>query len=156
MSRYWLLKTEPDTFSIDDLAAAPQKIESWDGIRNYQSRNFIRDDLQVCDECFIYHSQCKQVGIVGVATVVKGAYPDPSQFQTNSRYFDIKASKNNPRWFCFDVKFKEKFPHPVLLQTIKQHPLLDTMTLIKQGRLSVQAVKPEEWQIIEHMAKEPF
>ena len=106
---FWLFKTEPDAFSIDDLAARPQLTEPWDGVRNYQARNFLRDKVQLGDKVFIYHSSCKQVGIAGVAEVVKAGYPDTEQFNPESKYYDPKASADAPRWYRVDVKFVEKF-----------------------------------------------
>ncbi|MGY0587354.1 MAG: EVE domain-containing protein, partial [Paraglaciecola chathamensis] len=108
--QYWLFKTEPDAFSIDDLAARPNQTEHWDGIRNYQARNFLRDQVKQGDKVFIYHSSCKEVGIAGLAEVVKEAYPDHTQFDPESHYYDPKSSPENPRWVMVDVTFIEKFP----------------------------------------------
>lgn len=145
---YWLLKTEPDEFSIDDLKALGSESEPWDGIRNYQARNIMRDQIKVGDLAFIYHSSCKNVGIAGIAKVVKEAYPDPAQFNPQSKYHDAKASPDNPRWVCVDVVFVEKFEHLIPLKTIKAHPALTEMALVKQGRLSVQPVTEQEWEVI--------
>ena len=106
---YWLFKSEPDAFGIDDLAARPDKTEPWDGVRNYQARNFMRDEVKAGDLLFFYHSSCKDVGIAGVAEISRDAYPDASQFDPESKYYDPKSDRDNPRWFCVDVAFKEKF-----------------------------------------------
>ena len=152
---YWLLKTEPDEFSIDDLAALGGRPERWNGIRNYQARNLLRDDIRVGDEAFIYHSSCKQVGIAGSATITRAAYPDPDQFDPESKYFDPKASEDQPRWYCVDVVFAQKFPRVIPLAELKQHPELADMVLLKQGRLSVQPVTPREWQLIMQWSSTP-
>ena len=120
--QYWLFKTEPDAFSIDDLAARPNQTEHWDGIRNYQARNFLRDQVKQGDKVFIYHSSCKEVGIAGLAEVVKEAYPDHTQFDPESHYYDPKSSPENPRWVMVDVKFIEKFPDVLALKKIKTMP----------------------------------
>lgn len=147
---YWLLKTEPDEFSIDDLQA--KSVAMWDGIRNYQARNFIRDEIAIDDLVFIYHSSCKVPAIVGVGKVVKAAYPDPNQFNPQSRYFDDKASPEAPRWFCFDVAFEKKLK-PVPLAKLKKDINLSTMYLVSKGtRLSVQPVTAQEWQYIVNTA----
>jgi predicted RNA-binding protein with PUA-like domain len=145
---YWLLKTEPDEFSIDDLQQKLPNSEPWDGIRNYQARNILRDKVQTGDLAYIYHSSCKNVGIAGVAEVVRAAYADPAQFNPQSRYFDEKATQDEPKWFCVDVKYRQKFSQIISLKEIKQVPQLSEMQLVKQGRLSVQAVTPKEWEWI--------
>ena len=140
---YWLFKSEPDAFSIDDLKAAPAKTERWDGIRNYQARNLLRDEVKKGDLVFFYHSSCKQPGVVGIAKVVSNAYADPAQFDSKSKYYDAKASQENPRWFCVDVKFQEKFPQVVSIKALKANSNLGEMVLLKQGRLSIQPVRAE-------------
>ena len=107
--KYWLMKSEPDAFGIDDLAARPGKREHWDGVRNYQARNFMRDDMKKGDKVLFYHSSCAEPGVVGVAKVVKEAYPDPSALNPESKYFDPKSDPDNPRWFMVDIKFVKKF-----------------------------------------------
>lgn len=146
MSRYWLFKTEPDEFSIDDLQQRQR--ERWDGIRNYQARNLLRDQVQVGDQVLIYHSSCKRVGVAGIAEVVSQPYPDPLQFDPDSAYFDGKSSTDKPRWVSVDIAFVQKFTTVLSLQTIKAMPRLSDMVLIKQGRLSVQPVTQGEWQTI--------
>ena len=144
---YWLFKTEPDTFGIDDLASRPDQTEPWDGVRNYQARNFLRDDVKEGDCVFIYHSSCKTVGIAGVAKVVKEGYPDTEQFNPESNYYDPKSSQEQPRWFRVDVKFQEKFPSVLPLKTIKSMPEITELGLVKRGhRLSVMPVSEYEWQ----------
>ncbi|MDQ2077284.1 EVE domain-containing protein [Marinimicrobium sp. ABcell2] len=153
MSKYWLFKSEPDVYGIDDLSKERQGIGRWDGIRNYQARNFLRDQVQVGDEVFVYHSQCKVPGVAGIARVVKNAYPDPAQFDPESDYFDPKASPDQPRWYAVDVQFVDKFAQVVPLKALKQETALEDMVLLKQGRLSVQPVKASEWQHIVKLAQ---
>ena len=151
---YWLFKTEPDAFSIDDLANRPQQTEPWDGVRNYQARNFLRDDIALGDKVFIYHSSCKTVGIAGVAEVVKAGYPDTTQFDPESKYYDPKSSETNPRWFRVDVKFVEKFPSVIPLSTIKSMPNITELGVVKKGsRLSIMPVVENEWQQLCAVAK---
>ncbi len=146
---FWLFKTEPDAFSIDDLAARPQLTEPWDGVRNYQARNFLRDKVQLGDKVFIYHSSCKQVGIAGVAEVVKAGYPDTEQFNPESKYYDPKASIDAPRWYRVDVKFVEKFNTVLPLKIIKSLPEVTEVGLVKKGhRLSIMSVEENEWHAL--------
>ena len=145
---YWLFKAEPHIYGIDHLAAAPDKTARWDGIRNYQARNFLRDQVALNDEIFIYHSSCKNVGIVGTAKVVKTAYPDPTQFNPESDYYDPKSTPENPRWVSVDIKLIKIFPRLIPLAEIKAQPQLENMVLVKQSRLSTQPVTVEEWKII--------
>lgn len=145
---YWLFKTEPDEFSIDDLNASPNQTARWDGIRNFQARNFIRDQIALTDQVLIYHSQCRPTAIVGRAEVVKAAYPDPAQFDPQSPYFDTRASKDAPRWFCVDIRLIERFAHHLTLTQIKSSPPLAEMALLKQGRLSVSPVRATEAALI--------
>ena len=148
MKHYWLFKAEPDVYGIDHLAAEKNQTGRWDGIRNYQARNFLRDQVALDDEVLLYHSQCKQIGVVGTARIVKAAYPDPTQFNPESDYYDPKASPDAPRWFCVNICLQEKFARTILLAEIKQHPQLADMVLLKQGRLSIQPVTPKEWKIV--------
>ncbi len=145
---YWLLKTEPDAFSLADLQAAPNSTTVWDGVRNYQARNFIRDGMQVGDKAFIYHSSCKVPAIVGVATISKGPFADPAQYDASSDYYDPKATADAPRWFSVDVKYAETFAKPITLQQIKADPAIVELALKKSGRLSVMPVTNEEWQYL--------
>lgn len=149
---YWLFKAEPHIYGIDHLAAAPNKTGRWDGIRNYQARNFLRDQVALHDEVFIYHSSCKNVGIVGTAKVVKTAYPDPTQFNPESDYYDPKSTPENPRWVSVDIQLTKVFPRLISLAEIKAQPQLENMVLVKQSRLSTQPVTGEEWKFINNLA----
>lgn len=146
MTSYWLFKSEPDVFGIDHLAAAGDVGEPWDGVRNYQARNFLRDEVKLGDQVFIYHSSCKQVGIAGIGEVIKESYPDPSQYNPESPYFDPKATLQNPRWFCVNVAFRQKFSKVLSLQKIKANPEITQIGLVKKGhRLSIMPVTEREW-----------
>ncbi len=149
---YWLFKSEPDEFSIDDLQALGTTPEPWDGIRNYQARNLLRDQVQDGDEVLIYHSSCKLVGVAGTARVVRAGYPDPDQFDPEKKYYDPKADPDKPRWYRVDVVFTSKLPRVIPLKELKQQPGLEDMVLLKQGRLSIQPVTPTEWQSILDLA----
>lgn len=148
---YWLFKAEPHIYGIDHLAAAPDKTGRWDGIRNYQARNFLRDQVALNDEIFIYHSSCKNVGIVGTAKVVKTAYPDPTQFNPESDYYDPKSTPENPRWVSVDIQLIKVFPRLIPLAEIKDQSSLDNMVLVKQSRLSTQPVTEQEWKTINNL-----
>lgn len=151
---YWLFKSEPDTFSIDDLKARGAKGEPWDGVRNYQARNMLRDEVQKGDLVFFYHSNTDVPGIVGIAEVIKPAFPDPSQFNPESDYFDPKATPENPRWFCPQVKFHSKFKGTISLDQLKQIPALADMALVRKGnRLSIMPVTADQWQFIMGLAQ---
>ena len=145
---YWLFKAEPHIYGIEHLNAAPKKIGRWDGIRNYQARNFLRDQVALGDEVFIYHSSCKNVGIVGTAKVVKTAYPDPTQFNPESDYYDPKSMQENPRWVSVDIQVTQTFSRIILLAEIKAQSQLEDMVLVKQSRLSTQPVTKAEWNFI--------
>jgi len=150
---YWLFKAEPHIYGIDHLAAAPNKTGRWDSIRNYQARNFLRDQVALNDEVFIYHSSCKNVGIVGTAKVVKTAYTDPTQFNPESDYYDPKSMPENPRWVSVDIKLTKIFPRLITLAEIKAQPSLENMVLVKQSRLSTQPVTADEWKFINTLLK---
>lgn len=146
---YWLMKSEPDCFSIDALQASPKQTAPWDGVRNYQARNMLRDDIKVNDKVFFYHSSCKVPGIVGVMTVVKSGYPDDTAEDPKSDHFDPKHTAENPRWYRVDVKLVEKFDHVIELAELRKHPLLTSMRLLQTGnRLSVMPVDKTHWDII--------
>ena len=151
MSNYWLFKTEPDEFSIDDLKKIGDTGEIWDGIRNYQARNFLRDQVAVGDLVFIYHSSCKNVGVAGVAEVIETNVVDPTQFHGESKYFDGKSTLESPRWITVKVKYVEHVVPLVSLSAIKANPLLSDMSLVKRSRLSIHPVEPEHWQVIRTM-----
>lgn len=147
--KYWLMKSEPSCFSIDDLYKAPKQTTCWDGVRNYQARNFMRDEMQIGDQVFFYHSNCQPPGIVGVAEVMRPAYPDFTAWDPESEHPDPKSSMDNPRWFMVDIQFREKFAHILGLDDLKHHPELSNMLLLRKGnRLSVLPVRPEEWRLI--------
>ncbi|WP_016954631.1 EVE domain-containing protein [Catenovulum agarivorans] len=146
---YWLFKTEPDVFGIDHLESRPSQTEMWDGVRNYQARNFLRDQVKTGDLLFIYHSSCKNIGIAGLAEVVQEAYPDPTQFNPESKYYDPKSTTENPRWIAVDIKFKQKFNEVLSLKEIKKMPQITQLGLVKKGhRLSIMPVIAEEWQLL--------
>lgn len=150
---HWLVKTEPEECSIDDLAARPQKPVVWEGVRNYQARNFLRE-MREGEQVFIYHSSCKHIGIAGIARVARVAYPDPSQFDPNSIYFDAKSPRDKPRWDSVDLLFVEKFPRLLSLDELKAMQGLEALPLIKAGnRLSVMPVGDGEWALIRQAAK---
>ncbi len=146
---YWLFKTEPDVFSIDDLNNRPKKTEPWDGVRNYQARNFMRDEIKKGDLILIYHSNAKPPGVAGVAEVVKEAYPDHTQFDKKSKYYDPKSSEDNPRWMMVDVKFKEKFKNYIALDELKEYSELTDMLILRKGnRLSITPVEAKHFNFI--------
>ena len=147
---YWLIKSEPDAFSIDDLRNAPGKKDHWDGIRNYQARNFIRDEMKKGDLAFFYHSNCKPPGIVGICEIVSEAYPDHTAFDPNEKYFDPKSDPENPRWMMVDVKYRRKTRRMISLEEIKQHAeRLEGFPLIRTGnRLSIMPVSKDHWEFI--------
>ena len=146
--RYWLFKTEPTSFSIDDLKC--EGVSPWDGVRNYQARNIMRDEMQKGDLGFVYHSNTEPIGIVGLCEIVsKKAYPDPTQFDPKDHHYDPKAQKEAPRWYLVDVRFKKKFKEPVLLSELKTDPYFDDMPLTQRGmRLSVQPVSEKHYKRI--------
>ena len=151
--RYWLFKSEPDTFGIDDLKARGKKGEPWDGVRNYQARNMLRDDIKKGDLIFFYHSNTKVPGIVGIAEVIKNAFPDPTQFDPEAKYYDPKASPDNPRWYCPQVCFKSKFKDTISLEQLKSIPVLQDMPLVRKGnRLSIMPVTEQQWHFIMELA----
>lgn len=135
--QYWLMKTEPDECSIDDFAETPNNVIRWDGVRNYQARNFIRN-MAIGDEVFIYHSSCAEIGVVGIVRVTRTAYPDPAQFDTDSPYFDAKSNTERPRWDAIDLQFVRKFNRVLSLAALKSVEALTDNPLVKKGnRLSV-------------------
>ncbi|MCW8357365.1 EVE domain-containing protein [Marinomonas pontica] len=151
MPNYWLMKSEPDAFSIDDLKRLTQS--PWDGVRNYQARNFMKE-MKVDDLIFFYHSSCSPAGIVGVAKVCKEAYPDHTSWDPNSPYFDAKSTPEKPRWFMVDVAFVEKWSSILTLAELKQSPALADMVLTQKGsRLSVMPISSDEWDYITAILK---
>lgn len=146
--RYWLMKSEPSDVSIDDLAAMPDQTVAWYGVRNYQARNFMRDQMRVGDGVFFYHSSCPEPGIAGIAQVSSAAYPDATQFDSASKYYDPKAASQNPRWFNVDVKFIRK-TRLVSIKELRSRPELVNMRILQTGnRLSITPVDPAEWHFI--------
>lgn len=147
--RFWLMKSEPDVFSIDDLANRPNQTEPWEGVRNYQARNFMRD-MQLGDLAFFYHSNCKEAGIVGVMQIAKTAYIDDSAFDKNSPYFDEKSTLENPRWWRVDVQLVKKFPRTITLHELKTKIELADFQLVRRGnRLSILPVSQTQWNFIQ-------
>ena len=143
----WLMKSEPDAYSIDDLERDGR--DMWDGIRNYQARNMMRDEMRVGDKVFFYHSNCKEPGIVGVMKVASKPYPDPTQFDPESKYYDPKSNEEDPRWMLVDVEFVRKLSRTITLAELKAHPGLDGMILLRRGnRLSIMPVDKAHWDLI--------
>ena len=149
---YWLMKSEPDTYGIDDLIAKSPAM--WEGCRNYTVRRYFKEEMKVGDLAFFYHSSCTPPGIVGTMEIVSEAYPDPTQFDPKSDYYDPKSTKEKPIWFLRDVDFIAKFDHMIPLATLRETPGLEKMLLLRKGqRLSVLPVEPDEWKIINTLAK---
>jgi predicted RNA-binding protein with PUA-like domain len=151
--RYWLVKSEPDTFSFDDLVHSPKKTTTWDGVRNFVARNFLRDGMKRGDKVFFYHSSTKPQAIVGICEVVREAYPDATAFDARHDGFDEKSEPDDPTWFAVDLKAVEPLPRPVTLQELKANTALAGMALLRIGRLSVTPVTKQEWAIIREMAQ---
>ena len=151
-AKYWLIKSEPESFSIDDLAKSKNKTTYWDGVRNYQARNFIRDEMKKGDKVLYYHSNAEPNAVVGICEVVKEAYPDFTAFDPKDKHYDPKSKKENPSWFMVDIKLVKKFKRDVTLAEIKVSKKLAKMRLIQRGnRLSVMPVAKEEFEIIEKL-----
>jgi predicted RNA-binding protein with PUA-like domain len=147
--KYWLVKTEPSVFSWDDLQKLPNQTSPWEGVRNYQARNFMRDDMKLGDRVLFYHSVAKPLAIMGIAKVVKEAYPDAFAFDPKSDYYDPKSSPENPCWVMVDLQFESAFSPPITLDELKQRSGLEEMMLLRKGcRLSVQPVTAQEWEIV--------
>jgi len=148
MPRHWLMKSEPDEVSIDDLAAAPKQTVPWTGVRNYQARNFMRDQMRIGDDVLFYHSSCPEPGIAGLATIAGGTAPDETQFDPKSPYFDAKSTRDNPRWLQLDVKLVKK-TRLLSLQEMRDAPELATMRVLQRGnRLSITEVSDDEWRAV--------
>jgi len=153
---YWLLKSEPGEFSIDDLAASQKRTTCWDGVRNYQARNFIRDEMKSGDLAFFYHSSCAEPGITGIVEISREAYPDDTAFDPNDKHFDPKSEISNPRWYMVDVRLQRKLKNPLTLAKLKQYAgdSLAELPLLKRGnRLSVMPVTPKDWQFVLSLEK---
>ena len=146
---YWLMKSEPDVFGIDHLKAMPRKTDHWDGVRNYQVRNMMRDDMKKGDLAFFYHSNCKEPGIAGIMKIVREGYPDHTAFDPKEKYFDPKSDPANPRWFMVDVRFVRKLKRIITFTELKMHPELEDLPLIRRGnRLSVMPLSKQHWDFI--------
>ena len=146
---YWLMKSEPDVFGINDLYKKPDQTEHWDGVRNYQARNMMRDAMKLGDQVFFYHSNCDQPGIVGIMEVVKEGYPDFTAFDPDDIHFDPKSDPAQPRWMMVDVKYIKTLSRTITLKELKLHPELTGTTLLRRGnRLSIMPVSEEEWHFI--------
>ena len=144
---YWLMKSEPDAYSIDDLEDDGQ--EPWDGIRNYQARNMMRDQMKVGDKVLFYHSSCKVPAVVGIAKIASPSYPDPTQFDPKAKHYDPKSTPDNPRWMLVDVRFIRKTKRPITLKELKAHPALANFRLNMRGnRLSIFPVSKNHWDIV--------
>jgi predicted RNA-binding protein with PUA-like domain len=148
---YWLIKSEPDAFSIDDLRASPGRKTCWDGVRNYQARNFMRDRFQIGDRAFFYHSNCAEPGIVGIARVVSAAYPDHTAFDPGDKHYDPKSKRDNPTWYMVDIRFERKLKRTITLTELKRYAAneLEGMLLLRRGnRLSITPVGEEHWSFV--------
>ena len=144
---YWLMKSEPDAYSIDDLKR--DGTEPWDGIRNYQARNMMRDDMKIGDGVLFYHSSCKVPAVVGIAKVASGPYPDPTQFDPKAKYYDEKSTDENPRWILVDIAFERKLSRDITLAELKEHPVLADFRLNQRGnRLSIFPVDKKHWDLV--------
>ena len=150
MSRHWLMKSDPEVYSITDLEREGRTY--WDGIRNFQARNFMRDGMRTGDLVLFYHSRSDLPGVVGLAEVVREAYPDFTAWDPNSSYFDARSTPDAPRWLMVDIRFLRRFPRTVALEEIRAEPALQEMVLVKNSRLSVQPVEPEQFELIVRMA----
>lgn len=151
--RYWLFKSEPSAFGIENLAKAPHQTAPWDGVRNYQARNFLRDDVSVGDYVFFYHSREEPLGIFGTMEVVRAGYPDHTAFNPKSKYYDPKSDPDQPRWIMVDVRLLQKFDSPITREQLQEDPTTAGMLVMKRGmRLSIQPVTAAEWQAVMKMA----
>jgi predicted RNA-binding protein with PUA-like domain len=153
---YWLMKSEPDVFGIDDLAKSPGKTTHWDGVRNYQARNFMRDGMRRGDLAFFYHSNCDEPGVAGIVKIVKEGYPDYTAFDKDDPHFDADSDPTKPRWYMVDVKFERKFRSTITLATLRQHEqrALNGLALLKRGnRLSITPVSAAHWKFILDLAE---
>ncbi|MEK6748345.1 MAG: EVE domain-containing protein [Pseudomonadota bacterium] len=152
--QYWLLKSEPDVFGIDALKKRPQQTEHWDGVRNFQARNYMRDQMQVDDLAFFYHSNCEIPAIVGIMRIARAGYPDHTAWQSDGAHYDAKSTPENPRWYMVDVQYQRHLHRPISLAEIKSDPLLHAMPLVRKGsRLSVSPVSAAQWMHILDLEK---
>ena len=150
------MKSEPNEFSIDDLINMPDQTEHWDGVRNYQARNMMRDQMKIGDQVFFYHSNCEEPGIVGIMKIVRDGYPDFLAFDPNDKHFDPKSDQDNPRWFMVDIRFVKKLGRTISLKELKLKPELEELALVRRGnRLSIMPVSEEQWNFILTLDKYP-
>jgi predicted RNA-binding protein with PUA-like domain len=152
---YWLFKSEPSSFGVDDLARAEGSTSAWDGVRNYQARNMLRDQMRVGDKGFLYHSSCEVPGIVAVVRIVRAGYPEPAALDSKHRYYDPDSDPANPRWYCVDVRLERRIDPPITLENLRKHAqgTLSKMILLRRGnRLSVMPVTRDEWRFILSLA----
>lgn len=155
-TQYWLMKSEPDVYSIDDLEQESDQTEHWEGVRNYQARNMMRDQMKLGDKAFFYQSNCKEPGIVGIMEVCREGYPDHTAFDPDAKYYDPKSDPDNPRWHMVDVRFVRKLKRNITLTELKQHPVLEEMPLVRRGnRLSIMPVTAEQWDYILGLEDQP-
>ena len=146
---YWLMKSEPDVFGVDDLMKAAGKTDTWDGVRNYQARNMMRDEMKKGDLVFFYHSNCKEPGIAGIMKIVRAGYPDHTAFDPDEKYYDPKSDPDNPRWYMVDVKHVRKLKQVITLTELKTHAQLSDLPLVRRGnRLSIMPVTKKQWDFI--------
>ena len=155
-TKYWLMKSEPECYSVDDLAAEKNKTTCWDGVRNYQARNFMRDDMKKGDKVLFYHSNSKPPGVAGVARIVKESYPDFTAFDPKDKHFDPKSIQESPRWFMVDIKLEKKLKRLVSLDELRKVKSLEGMVLLQKGsRLSVQPVTKKQFETVCQQAEKP-
>ncbi|MBC8357274.1 MAG: EVE domain-containing protein [Planctomycetes bacterium] len=153
-SKYWLMKTEPTSYSIQHLAAEKKQTTHWDGVRNYQARNYMRDDMKIGDKVLVYHSNAKPPAVAGVATIVRESYPDHTSWDPDNKHYDPKSTAQNPRWFMVDIKLEEIFDEPIPLDDLREIKALKAMELLRKGsRLSVQPVRKPEFNAVVTLAK---
>lgn len=153
---YWVMKSEPSVYGIDNLAAQPLQTDHWEGVRNYQARNMLRDRMRPGDLALFYHSNCPQPGVVGIMQIVRGGYPDHTAFNPESRYFDPKSDPDRPRWYMVDVRFERRLARTIPLAELKVNPALADMLLVRRGnRLSIMPATPAQWQAILDMEDQP-
>jgi predicted RNA-binding protein with PUA-like domain len=154
LPKYWLFKSDPATFGLEELERSPRRETSWDGVRNYQARNFLRDEVRVGDRVLFYHSQVKSPAVVGTARVVRAGYPDPTQFDPRHAGHDPRASEEQPRWYAVDIRLERRLPRPVELSQLRRTPGLEEMILLRKGsRLSIQPLTTEEWKTVLLLSK---
>ena len=147
--RYWLMKSEPGCFALDDLEQSPGKVAAWDGVRNFQARNLLRDAIKTGDGVLFYHSSCAEPAIVGLAEVLRGGYPDHTARDPGSDHYDPRATPDNPIWFMVDIQFLARLPQPLTRDMLRSHPVLAGMMVLQRGcRLSVQPVTADEWRAV--------